>query len=185
MKRLLMNRVLAIISLVLLVYCLSILIDKRISSDNSIKFHLWSANYLLFAILIPSTIILPLIFAPKSNYSTFIFRKEKAFKSAIIICTGILIIWLLLWYGMIGVGKIFDNTLNKSEADEVALSFIKNDSYIQKKIGNIDSIRQTSYTISSTEAKFDILIYGSDTILKTEVDLTRGQNWVVDTLILK
>jgi hypothetical protein len=185
MKRLLNSRKFATISFVVLVYCLSILIEKRISPNNSFDFLLWSPYYLLLAILIPAILILPLKIFPKSKYSVLIFKKERILKSVTIISTVILVLWLLLWYTMSGFGKILDKSLNKSEADEISIAYLKNDPYIHKKIGNLDSLKQISYTISSTEAKFDFRVYGSDSIINSEVFLTRGQNWIVDTIIIK
>jgi len=185
MKKLLDNRLLVITCLVIPVYCLSIFIEKRISPDSGFDFKLWSPHYLLFAILIPIAILIPLRFFSSSRYSRFVFQREKALKTIIIMSTGLLLIFLLAWYAMSGVGKLMGRSLKLSEADDVAMSYIKNDSTVHKILGSIDSIEEISSSISSKNAKYNFTVHGSDSILNIEILLSRDQNWIVDTLITK
>lgn len=185
MKKLLNNRLFVIICLVILVYCLSIFIERRISSDSSFDFKLWSPYYLLFAILIPITLLIPLRYFSASRYSRFVFQREKALKTIIIMSTGLLLIFLLAWYAMNGVGKLMDRSLKLSEADEAAMLYIKNDSTVHKILGSIDSIEEISSSISSKNAKYNFTVHGSDSILNIEILLSHDQKWIVDTLITK
>jgi len=95
------------------------------------------------------------------------------------------VIFLLAWYAMSGVGKLMDRSLKVSEADDVARSYIKNDSTVHKILGSIDSIEEISSSISSKNAKYNFTVHGSDSILNIEIFLSRDQKWIVDTLITK
>ena len=185
MKKPLNKRLFAVVCLVVLVYCLSILIEKRISSDTSFDFRLWSPFYLIFAILIPMAILIPLRFFPASKYSLFMIQKEKTLKKVTFLITGFLLLWLLGWYAMSSLGKLMDKSLKQSEANEAAITYIKTDSIVYNKIGSVDSIQQISYTIDSQAAKFDFIVHGSDSIVDVEILLNHEQIWIVDTLIIK
>ena len=196
MKKLLNSRLFAIISLILLVYCLSILIEKRISFDysfdysfdsfdSSFDYRLWSPYYLIFVFLIPISILLPLKLFPTSKYSKFIFQKERELKTITIVIAGILIFWLLIWYGMIGIGKLFDAALHESEAYETSLTYVKNDSVVNSKIGSFIKLEDLSYTISTTRAEYNYIVHGTSSDINIVVILSRNESWIVDTLIIK
>lgn len=184
MRKLLTNRLLAIICLVILVYGLSILIEKRISSGSSFDFKLWSPIYLILAILIPAVILLPLKYYSASRYADFVFQREKQLKTITILFIGILLVWFLAWYAFLGVGKLADESLKLSEANETAITYLKNDSIVQAKIGSVDSVEEISSSLSSKVAKYSFIIYGRDTRLSIDVLLSHEQKWIVDTLII-
>ena len=185
MKKHLKNRTLAIISLFVLIYILSILIEKRITPNNSFDFKLWSPYYLIFTLIIPILILLPVKYFPASKYSKFIIKRERTIKKVIIGVTIFLVLWFLAWYGMKGFGKLIDKSLKISEASKTAISFVKSDSTIYHKTGGIKSIKSSSYDITAKTANYNYIVYGKDTTLRVKVLLSHKQKWIVDTLMIK
>jgi hypothetical protein len=178
-------RTIVIICLFLLIYSLTILIEKRINPYTEFDFKLWTPYYLIFIVIIPLTILLPIRFLPSSRYSKFIIQKENRINKVVVILTGIILTWFLLWYTMIGIGDLIENSLKISEAEITAETSIKNDSIIYSKIGFLESIESISQTISSKTANFKYILRGQDTILDIEILLRKEQIWVVDTIIIK
>jgi len=185
MKKITNNKTIVIISFVLLIYCLSILIEKRINPENGSDFKFWSPYYLMFSIIIPLILLLPIRFLPSSRYAIFILQKEKKINKIIVISTLILMIWLFLWYAMSAMGNLMNKSLNTSEAKTVVLTSIKNDIIIKTKIGLVDTVELVSRSISSESANFNYLLYGKDSTLNVEILLSREQKWILDTIIIK
>jgi hypothetical protein len=185
MKKITNNRTIVIISFVALIYCLSILIEKRITPNSGFDFKLWSPYYIIYAVFIPLVILLPIIFSPTSRYAKFVLQKENKINKVIVISSFIVMIWLFLWYAMIGIGNLMNSSLKSSEAETAALTSVKNDSIINAKIGLVDSIELVSNSISSKTANFDYILHGKDSTLKIEILLSHDQKWIVDTIIIK
>ena len=185
MKKITNNKTIVIICLVLLIYCVSILIEKRINPENGFDFKLWSPYYLIFAIMIPLILLLPIRFLPSSGYANFILQKEKKINKIIVISTLILLIWQSLWHAINAMGDLMDKSLNPSEAKTVVMTTLKNDSIIKTKIGIVDTVELISNSISSNSANFNYKILGKDSTLNVEILLSREQKWIVDTIIIK
>lgn len=185
MKKITDNRTIVIICLFILVYCLSILIEKRIAPDSGFEFKYWSPYYLLFTIVIPLIILLPIRFLPSSRYTKYILQKEKSINKIIVFSTGIILIWLLIWFAMSTMGKFMDTSLGTLEAETTAVTYVKNDSIIKTKIGLVDSVELVSNSISSKAANYNYILHGKDTTLNVEVLLSHEQKWIVDTIIIK
>jgi hypothetical protein len=185
MKKITNNRTIVIICLVVLTYCLSILINKRISPDNKFDFKYWSPYYLIFASIIPLAILLPLRLLPSGKYANYVLQKEKKINRIIVITTGIILVWLILWHTSIAMGDLMDKSLKSSEAETVSLSSLKNDTTIKSKIGSIDSIELVSNSISSKAANFNYILHGKDSALNVEIVLRHEQDWITDTIIIK
>jgi hypothetical protein len=185
MKKITNNRTIVILCFVALIYCLSILIEKRIAPDSGFEFKLWSSYDLISAILIQLVIVLPIRIFPISRYAKFVLQKEHKINKVIVISSLIVMIWMLLWYTMMGAGNLMDSSLKTSEAETAALTSLKNDSVINIKIGLIDSIELVSSSISSKTANFDFILHGRDSMLTVEILLSHEQKWIVDTIILK
>jgi hypothetical protein len=185
MKKITNNRTIVIICLVVLIYCLSILIEKRITPNTGFDFKLWPPYYLVFAVVIPLVILLPIKFLPVSGYTNFILQREKILNKIIVISTGIILIWLLLWHAMSAIGDLMGKSLNTTEAETASLTSIKNDSIIKTKIGLVDSIELVSNSISSKVATYDYILHGKDSTINVEISLGREQKWIVDTIIIK
>lgn len=183
MKKITNNRTIVVMCLSILTYCLSLLIEKRISPNSGFYFKLWSPYYLIFAIIIPFSILLPIRFS--SRYANFIIKKEKGISKIIVISTGIILIWLVLWFLMTAMGDFMDNSFKTSEAESAAFIFVKNDSIIKTKIGFVDSIELVSNSISLKAANLDYILHGRDSILNVEIILSRDSSWIVDTIIIK
>jgi len=168
---------------------LSILIEKRINPSGGSNFKIWSLNYLIFSLFIPLVILLPIRLLRSSRYTKFILQKEKTINKVIVITTGIILIWLLLWYTMFGLRDLMHNIMEKSvkvsEAEAAVLTSIKDDNIIKTKIGLIDSIEYVSKAISSKKATFDYILYGNNSTLNVEILLCHDQKWIVDTILIK
>lgn len=185
MRKILNSKSLIVVCLITLVYCLSVLIKKRINPNSGFDFRLWSPYYLIIAIILPIVFLLPIRLLPTSSYSKFVLQKEIIIKKVIVISTGILLIWLSLWYTMIGIGKSMDSSLKTSEAESAALVSIKNDSIISNKIGLVDKIESISTSISSKTANFEYILHGKDSTLTVVISLSHDQKWIVDAIRLK
>lgn len=185
MNKIANNRTIVIICLFVLVYCLSVLVEKRINPDTEFAFNLWSPYYLLFTILIPLAILLPIRLLPSSRYTNYILQKEKVFSKNIVLSTMIVLIYLILWSAGIAILNSIDSSFGTSEAETAALTSIKNDTIFKAMIGYIDSIEPISSSISSKVASFHYILHGKDTALNIEVLLSREHIWIVDTTIIK
>ena len=185
MKKITNNRTIVIICLVILTYCLSILVDKRITPNSGFDFKLWSPYYVVFAIFIPFALVLSIGFFPSSRYTNLILKKEKGINKVIVISTGIILIWLFLWFIIISMGNLMHKSLKTSEAETAALTALKNDSIIKTKIGLVDSIELVSNSISSKAADFEYTLHHKDSSLNVKILLSRKQNWIVDTILIK
>ena len=153
--------------------------------SSGFDFKLWSPYYLVFAIIIPLAALLPIRLLPSSKYSRFVLKKENRINKVIVILTGIILIWLLLWNVMTGIGKLGDSYLKTSEAESAALTSLKNDSVIKTKIGVVDSIELVYNSIKSKTANYCYILHGKDSTIKVEISLSREQKWIVDTIIIK
>jgi hypothetical protein len=114
------------------------------------------------------------------------FKKERIFKIITISLLGVLLLWMLTWYALLGIGSVFDKALNEPEAMEAATLYIKNDSLIKSKTGIIEKLENVSFSISNEKgAVYEFKIYGSNSKIDVEVLLSYKERWVVDTLIIE
>jgi hypothetical protein len=185
MKKITNNRTFVIICFVALIYCLIILTEKRITTNSGFDFKLWSPYYLIYAVIIPLVIILPVIFIPTGRCAKFVLQNESKINKVIVISSFIVMIWLLAWYTMIGIGNLMDSSLNTADAETAALTSVKNDSLINAKIGLVDSVELVSNSISSKTANFDYILHGKNSALRVEILLNHDQKWIVDTILIK
>lgn len=190
MKKILANKKLAAGSLFIFIYCLSILIEKRINSGVGIadmNFKLFSPYYLLFTILIPALLLLPIRLAPSSTYSKYIFEKQIILSKLINIATICIVGWLLLWLLMTKGGDLIFGQFksDKAEAEKVAIPFIKKDSTVNARIGSVDSIEFHSARINNGNAEFHYTLHGIHAAIQVQILLNQSEKWVVDTLIIE
>lgn len=134
--------------------------------------------------MVPISILIPLRFFPTSKYSKYIFRKEKELKIITIVFAGLLLFWFFVWYAMMGIGELFAVALHESEAIEVSTTYIKNDSIVNYKIGEVVKIEDVSHSISNFWAQFNFKVHGTSSNLSISVMLRRDEKWIVDTLII-
>jgi hypothetical protein len=130
-------------------------------------------------------VLLPLRLFPTTGYARFLKSWEVRINKIIVVSTGIVLIWILLWYIMIGLGHFMDKSLKISEAEEVAMTSLKNDSIIINRLGLLDSIELTKNSISAKTANFDYILHGKDSILHVEIVLRHNQKWILDSIIIK
>ncbi len=185
MKKIIENKFVVISCLVILIYCLSILIEKRINPQIDFNFKLFSPYYLIYSLVIPILIIVPIKLMPSCWYTKFVLQRTKTLNKIVVISTGIILVWFILWYAMSGVGKLMSNSLKTTEAEAAAITFIKNDSTVKTKIGHIDSIEVVSYSISEREARYYFILQGKDSSINVEISLIHNQNWLIDSLLIK
>lgn len=185
MKKILNNRTVIISFLIVLIYCLAILIEKRINPNNGLDFNLWSPYYLIYTIIFPLVLLLPIRLLPSSRYTKFVLKNVNRINKIIVISTSILLVWLLSWYAMIGMGDLMSKSLNIAEAESASLTAIRNNATIKTRIGQVDSTKLVSNLITSKTANFNYTIYGKDLTMNVEILLSRDQEWIVDTTIIK
>lgn len=83
-----------------------------------------------------------------------------------------------------GIGELFAEVLHESEAIEISKTYIKNDSIVNCKIGEVVKIEEVSHFISNFGAQFYFIVHGTSSNLDISVMLTRDEKWIVDTLII-
>ncbi|NDV47211.1 hypothetical protein D0T49_09155 [Paludibacter sp. 221] len=182
------NKIILLVSLVILIYCLLVLSVGRHITNTGVQFELWNSYYLLFAIVIPVILLLPAKLFPASGYKKFIVQRENKIRKIIVIVTIILLVWLLLWHAMAGIGCLMKEkmkSLKTLEAEAIALVYIENDSIVNLKAGVVDSIKQTSGSFSKSTAKINYIVYGKDTCLNATVLLIREEEWALDEIVIK
>lgn len=183
MKKNGLKNTITILNLGILIYCISILVEKRINYESGFEFTLWSPYYLLTSILVPLALILPIKLLPNSSYSKLIIKKEKSVFKLINILTSVIILWLLFWYGSLAIDKIFDTKLDSKVAEKVAIEVLKNDSIFMNRSGKIERFDPLKSIINNHTASFFYRIIGIDTTYNVNVLLSRDQEWVKDTVI--
>lgn len=134
--------------------------------------------------MVPISILIPLKYFPTSKYSKYIFRKEKELKTLTFVFTGFLLFWFFGWFALMGIGELFAEVLHESEAIEISKTYIKNDSIVNCKIGEVVKIEEVSHFISNFGAQFYFIVHGTSSNLDISVMLTRDEKWIVDTLII-